>query len=179
MRRFIFILFIFSILFGCSAKNQKIEQVLTQPIFPKYTGKFPAILDVFPDGEKTAVNIGNPYKTTIIIAIVNKHFQVIDVESYKLEIPGIHKIDVWKPSGDYMLYSFDNKESKALCCYDRDFDEVKLYKPDKIKIIDNIIFLGKFIKHNSDNKFYVACIVNKNNMCSRVKKAGKELFKNE
>ena len=73
MRRFIFILFIFSILFGCSAKNQKIEQVLTQPIFPKYTGKFPAILDVFPDGEKTAVNIGNPYKTTIIIAIVNKN----------------------------------------------------------------------------------------------------------
>ncbi len=179
MKNFIFVLFILSVLAGCSAQNKKIERVLTKPLFPKFSGKFPAILNVFQNGGKISVNIGNPYKTSFKIVVLNDDFELIYSKEYNIEVPGIHKIDIWQPSGDYILYSFDNKNIKSFCCYDKNFDEIKLYKPKKIKITDNVIFFGEFIKYNSKDKLYLACIVNNNNISNRLIEAGKKTYKNE
>ena len=180
MKKFIFIFYVFFILAACSTQTENVERVVTKPLFPKYTGKFPAILNVYPDGKKLSVNIGNPYKATFRIVLLNQEFQIMSINSYNIiEVPGIHKIDFWKPSGDYLLYSFDNKNANAICCYDSNYDEIKLYNPKKIKIIDNTIFFGEFIKYNNKNKLYLACIINNTDTYKRLKIAGKKFYENK
>ena len=177
MKKLFYFILITFILFGCSSQDKKVETIKTTPVFEKYDGKFPTILAMVQNGKKIEISIGVPYKAGFQLCFVNSNFKVGRRMFFDFSMPGIHNIELWQPSGDYLISAFDGELKQTFCCYEHGFEEIKLYKAKDIKTIDNVLFFGEMFKQNSSEKTYIALVVNNIDVEKRIKKAGRKFYK--